>query len=401
MKFNYVLLSMDEAWLKGGNRFLYTKALKKHILLVAKKFGYKIINFRNFHHRFILILDREISLECQKALSYIPGIGVVMPTCFLPNEFDKIESFILEELKTFKSLPSTFKLETKRRFSDFPMNSMEMDAQLGASVLSQFPELKVCLKNPQLTIYVEILELGAFVAFKRIKGIGGLPVGSSGRCLTLLSGGFDSAVASFLAAKRGCAQEFVFFHVYPFVGEEVKEKVASLFEVLKTFQIESKLHIVSFGEVQQEIAKVCSKNYRTLFFRKAMIDAANMLASKNNLQGLITGDSLSQVSSQTLENLEIIDRNSPRIILRPLIGMNKQEILSLARQIGTHDISEIPHQDACSLLAARHPILRPDIKYWENFTEQHSFENLIKKVISETQTYNSKKLFQDLPPLSL
>jgi len=241
---------------------------------------------------------------------------------------------------------------------------MQLSAEIGGRILMAYPELRVDLGAPELRISLRVLEDGIYVHTSQFEGIGGLPAGTSGHVVVLLSGGFDSPVAAYLMAKRGCSLSFVFFHAYPYVGDEVKAKVRELVEVLCTYQQRCSLYIVNYGRIQQAIAEACDPTYRTVLFRWYMLRAAELLANKLQAEGLVTGDVLGQVSSQTLSNLALLDRATLLPVLRPLLGHNKREIIDLARRIGTHDISVRPHDDACALFAAKHPILRPSQAYW-------------------------------------
>jgi tRNA uracil 4-sulfurtransferase len=203
--------------------------------------------------------------------------------------------------------------------------------------------------------------------------------------VTLLSGGFDSPVASYLMSKRGCKQTFAFFYAYPFVGEEVKEKIISIAKVLGKYQRGSKLHIIPFGDIQNLISKKCHEEYRTILFRKYMMDCSYLLADKVKADALLTGDALGQVSSQTIGNIQAIEYFAKKPIFRPLVGFNKIEIINLAREVGTHDISIIPHDDACSLFAPKSPIIRPDMEYFKKFEKDDEVDAEVEKAVANAE----------------
>ncbi len=218
-----------------------------------------------------------------------------------------------------------------------------------------------------------------------LPGIGGIPVATSGHVVSLISGGFDSPVASYLMSKRGCQLTLVFCHAYPFVSHAVLDKIKRLAASLGRYQQGLDLYILPFGSLQEAIAKACKEEYRTLLFRHYMIKAADQLAHRVKADALCMGDALSQVSSQTMRNIAVLDRSTVRPILRPLIGFNKVEVIALAKKIGTHDISVIPQEDACSLLAPRHPITKPYFPYWTYFTETYHFEDEINQALDDAE----------------
>lgn len=189
-------------------------------------------------------------------------------------------------------------------------------------------------------------------------------------------------------SKRGCIQTFVFFYSYPFVGEEVKDKIEALAAELGKYQSDCKLYVVPFGKIQKKIAKVCRENYRNILFRKYMVECSNLLAERIQADALLTGDSLGQVSSQTIGNISLVDQISRLPVFRPLIGFNKKETIQLAKKIGTHDISVIPHDDACSMFAPRHPVIKPKNDYWHQFNEENDFSKELEQALDEAEVHH-------------
>ena len=358
---NTILISIDELWLKKTNRPFYFKALTSHIKEVLSYYSEKF-SCKNEHQRILIQSESELPEECLHNLAKIPGISKLSPS-YRVESYEEIFPLLQREVK--KHSPSRFRIHTKRSDKNFFKKSMEVSQETGAFILEKFPSLKVDLVRPEMTFYITIVKDGIHLFTEKIPGMGGLPWGTSGHVITLLSGGFDSPVAAYLMAGRGCRQTFVFFYSYPFVGEEVKDKIIDLSSTLACFQKETKLIVVPFGDLQSLITKKCKPEYRTILFRRYMIECANLLADEYDADALATGDSLGQVSSQTIHNLSAMDKSSSRTILRPLIGMNKQGIMDLATQIGTYSISLRPHDDACSLFAVRHPVLHPDPLYWD------------------------------------
>jgi thiamine biosynthesis protein ThiI len=306
----------------------------------------------------------------------------------LPVKFEEIYPAVKEMLESQKTLPKSFKVKTIRSFKNFSKNSLEVSRSIGGMILGDFPNLKVQMKDAELVVQINITSDNIFVSVNKYFGMGGQPYGTTGHLITLLSGGFDSPVASYLMAKRGCSQTFTFFYSYPFVSEDVKEKILDLASFLGRFQRETQLYIIPFGEIQKKIAKNCREEYRTLLFRKYMVECAGLLAEKLNAEALCTGDSLAQVSSQTMGNISLIDSTSKLSIFRPLLGFNKSETISLANDIGTYKISERPHDDACSLFAPKHPIIKPDKKYWEDYDKGFNYINELNECLSNAEVFN-------------
>lgn len=388
--YNTLVINIDELWLKGKNRPLYFKAMRKHINDTIGAYHNAEFTCKNEEQRFVAKSDSDFSSEAIEALLRVPGIHTLMPARRIDEVFyDAIFPVVKQELERMDNLSSfaTFKVETRRSYKEFPMTSMEVSQQMGGLVLEAFPELKVDVKTPQLVIEIRILQKNIYVSTRKMMGVGGLPVGTSGHIVSLISGGFDSPVASYLMSKRGCRQTFIFFYAYPFVGDEVKDKILKLMEVLGQYQRNCRLYVVPFGDVQNVISKNCHPDYRTVFFRKAMVQCAGKLAKRVKAEALLTGDVLGQVSSQTIGNIAVVEKTAPLPIFRPLVGFNKIEIIDLAKKIGTHDISVIPHDDACSLFAPKHPVIKPDRHVVEKFDNQVSLDEELEKGLTEAEVY--------------
>jgi thiamine biosynthesis protein ThiI len=245
----------------------------------------------------------------------------------------------------------------RRAYKAFPLTSQQLNEALGSFVLKRFP-VRVDLKHPDLTLYLEILPTEAFLYLERVPGPGGLPVGVAGRVMALVSGGIDSPVAAYRMMRRGCLVSFVHFHGAPFLDRRTQEKVREIVKLLTRFQYGSHLILIPFGEVQQEVVVNAPAPYRVLLYRRLMGRIAEHLAGLEGATALVTGESLGQVASQTLENLTVIEEAVKMPVLRPLVGMDKEEISAEAREIGTYEISIQPDQDCCTLFVPRHPATR-------------------------------------------
>ncbi len=284
--YNILIINVDELWLKGKNRPMYFKAIRRHVRELLRAYHTADFDSRSEEQRIVARSETPFAMETVGALLKVPGIHSVAPAHRIPVDYDAIMPALIGELKSQEPLPATFKVQTKRSNKTFPMTSMEVSASIGEKVLDEFPRLRASMKTPELVIEIRILAGNIYISTRREMGVGGLPVGTSGHVISLLSGGFDSPVASYLMGKRGCRLTYIFFYAYPFVGDEVKDKIKKLTRVLGQYQRHSSLYVVGFGEIQNLISKHCQMEYRTLLFRKAMIQCANLLAGKIKAEAL-------------------------------------------------------------------------------------------------------------------
>lgn len=384
--YSVLILNVDELWLKGDNRPLYFRALKSHIRQVMDLVHKSKYEISTENHRFILFSEKVFEENILTVLSKIPGIHSIIPAIKIGKNYNEIFPAVKRELESVDMTEiKSFRIITKRADKGFYPKSMEVSKEIGSLVLEEFPKLKVDLSKPDISIGIRILAEHIFISSKIVPATGGLPVGTGGHIVTLLSGGIDSPVASFLMSKRGCKQTFVFFYAYPLVSGEVKVKIKKLASILAGYQRYSKLYIIPFGNFQKKIAKMCKAGYRTLLFRKYMIESATILARQINAEAVLTGDSLGQVSSQTLRNISSLDKFISMTILRPLIGFNKIETINMAKKIGTFDISIIPYDDACSMLAPKHPIIKADPDYMSDFFRENDFAVELNGLITNAE----------------
>jgi tRNA uracil 4-sulfurtransferase len=248
----------------------------------------------------------------------------------------------------------SFKIEARRGTKDFPMNSQQLNVELGAFI-HDLTGAPVRLNGPELTCYVELVGQHAYLYFEKIAGGGGLPARSGGRVMCLLSGGIDSPVAAYRLMRRGCQTSYVHFHSFPHTTAESQEKVRRIIQVLSRYQLESRLYMVPFAELQREIVAFAPPALRVVLYRRFMVRIAEVIATKEKAAALVTGDSLGQVASQTLNNLRVVSAAASLPIFRPLIGDDKEEIIRVARAIGTYEISILPDQDCCTMFVPKHP----------------------------------------------
>ncbi len=348
---NSVLVRYHEVALKKGNRPYFTELLKRNLISSVKDLGCREV--KSLSGRLLLLFNGSANpQEIRRRIDAVFGVANFSFVEGAGPDLEELKNKILERLdgKRFAS----FRIETKRDDKKFPLTSPEINRELGA-VVKERTGARVDLKNAEFTVSVEILPQGAFFGFEKIPGPGGLPVGASGRVVSLISGGIDSPVAAYRMMRRGCRLIFVHFHSAPYLDKTSQEKVRELVKYLSRYQFSSRLYLVPFGEIQRQIIAGALRPLRVVLYRRMMLRIAESIASKERASALVTGESLAQVASQTLSNLAVIEQAATLLILRPLVGMDKQEIIDQARRIGTFDISIIPDQDCCQLFVPRHP----------------------------------------------
>jgi thiamine biosynthesis protein ThiI len=346
-----VLIRYHEIALKKGNRQYFTELLKRNLLTAVKDLGPKEV--RSLPARILLTfksdIDQQLLIERVGTVFGIANFSIVERTA---RDIDVLRERILNSLNgaPFES----FRIETQRGDKTFPLTSPEINRRLGAAVKER-SGARVDLENAAFTVIVEILPRDAFFGFNKMPGAGGLPVGGSGRVVALISGGIDSPVAAYRMMKRGCRLIFVHFHSAPFQDRTSQEKVRRLMSLLTRHQFTSRLYLVPFGEIQRQIVAAVARPLRVVLYRRMMLRIAEAIARREKARALVTGESLGQVASQTLDNMSVIQQAARLPILRPLVGMDKQEIIDQARRIGTFEISSIPDQDCCQLFVPKHP----------------------------------------------
>lgn len=305
-----------------------------------------------------------------------------MLTYQLDADLQAVEDLLIEVLPEHPF--STFKIVTERRDKSFPITSYDVNCRIGAFV-AQRTGARADMHTPEATIRIEILPGGIFLGFDKIPGAGGLPVGTAGRVLTLLSGGIDSPVAAYRMMRRGARSSFVHFHGYPFLDDRSIEKARQLARHLTSYQFQSRLYLVPFGEVQRRVVVDAPEAYRVVIYRRLMVRIAEELARRESAAALVTGESLGQVASQTLENLTVIDSVAAGPILRPLIGMDKQEIIDQAERAGTYTISIQPDQDCCQLFMPRRPATRSRLADVERAESGLPVTDLVQEAVAAAE----------------
>ncbi|MCS7121009.1 MAG: tRNA 4-thiouridine(8) synthase ThiI [Archaeoglobaceae archaeon] len=352
------VIHYGEIGIKGKNRAFFEKKLVENIEKIAK-----IKAVRKSGR-----IEAEFKSEAEEKLKKIPGIKYFAPALKVEKDIEEIKKASLKVLpENFES----FKVESSRSDKTFPLTSPEINAELGKFIVERTGK-KVDLKKAEVKVYVEICEKESYIYSKKVKGVGGLPVGTAGKVVSLVSGGIDSPVASFLMMKRGCEVVAVHFFNETLHSKEVRKKIVMLAEKLAEFQGKMRLYMVPFESIQLEIIRDVPAKLRMIAYRRSMMRMANIVAKKEKAKAIVTGDNLSQVASQTLDNIATINSASALPVLSPLIGMDKEEIIEIAKKIETYKISTIPYEDCCSLLVSKHPETRArkeDVEKYEFYSE--------------------------------
>ncbi len=346
-----VLIRYHEIALKKGNRSYFTELLKRNILAAVKDLGAKEI--KSLPARLLLTFTNDVDAALlQQRVATVFGVANFSPVQRTARDIDVLRERILDSLNGQRF--ASFRIDTQRGDKTFPLTSPEINRQLGAAVKEK-SGAQVDLSHAECTVTVEVLPHDAFFGFNKLAGAGGLPVGASGRVAALISGGFDSPVAAYRMMQRGCRIVYVHFHSAPYQDKTSQDKVRELVAHLTRHQFQSRLYMVPFGEIQRQIVAAVARPLRVVLYRRMMLRIAEAIARREKAKALVTGESLGQVASQTLDNMAVIQQAARLPILRPLVGMDKQEIVDQARRIGTFETSAIPDQDCCQLFVPKHP----------------------------------------------
>ena len=359
MTYHY-LLGHGELALKGKNRSFFEKRLADNINRKARRDSLPL-TARLIYGKILV----KTELEERDALDFLKGvfgIATIRGVTLFPYDYDALKDGIAASVKGLASAAATFRITTNRAFKMFQKTSMEVSREIGGVILDAYPTLKVDLFNPELEISIDIRSEGFFVSCGKTRGAGGFPEGTQGKALLLLSGGIDSPAAGYSAMKKGLSVDAVYFHTPPFTSGAALEKVRDLAAVLKRHSARAsiRLFVVDIAGLQAEIVSKCEQSAATILLRAAMIRTAAAIAKKGRYEALVTGDSLGQVASQTLRSLSVADGFSDMFIIRPLIGMDKSDIIELSKKIGAFEISCRPFEDCCTLFVPKHPLTKPD-----------------------------------------
>ena len=388
-----LLCKYGEIVLKGGNRRYFEDTLVREMRYRAANFGnFQITNVQSTMT--IEPLDDFADLDGMfDAARRLFGIAAVGRAAVAEKNMDSILEIAKAYLPAFLEGKKTFKVEAKRSDKTFPLSSPEISATVGGAILSVCPRLKVDVHNPDITLRVEVRDRAAYVHAGQFKGAGGLPVGTNGKGLLLLSGGIDSPVAGWMMAKRGVRLEAVYFESMPYTSEQARQKVLDLAALVARWSGSIMVHVISLTHIQEELVRNCEEEYFTLLLRRYMMQLANMVAKKQDCQALITGESLGQVASQTMHALNVTNALAEYPVFRPVIGMDKEEIVQLARHIGTFETSILPFEDCCTVFTPRHPKTRPQLDKVVEEEKKLPFEELCREAFETAQSIYIKAKF--------
>ena len=373
MKYTAFLIKYAEIAIKGKNRGLFEEALVKQIKYALKKSvpaeSLEQEGLAGFFE--VTKASGRIYIECLKEfdldevvgnLRCVFGITGICPVRHVADEgFDKLSEEVIRFVdEVYPDKHKTFKVNARRARKDYPLNSQEINMELGGRILDRFPELKVDVHTPEIWLNIEIRER-IYIYSETIPGPGGMPVGTNGKGMLLLSGGIDSPVAGYMIAKRGVKIDAVYFHAPPYTSERAKQKVIDLAKIVAKYSGPIYLHVINFTDIQMEIYEKCPKDELTIIMRRYMMRIAEDLAKQSECLGLITGESIGQVASQTMQSLNCTNEVCTLPVYRPLIGFDKQEIIERSEQIGTYETSILPYEDCCTIFVAKHPVTKPNL----------------------------------------
>ena len=379
------LLKMGEIVLKGLNRRRFEERLMGNLQRRLHPYG----RFRAISRQSIVYVepleetcDLDGAWESMKQLFGIVGLSRAKSCEKNPDAFFQAAcAYLDEDLKNAKS----FKVESKRSDKTFPMTSIELSQYVGGLLSEAYPHLKVDVHNPELIVHLEVRDFAGYVHANPEPGAGGLPVGVGGRAVALLSGGIDSPVACYMMAKRGLALEMVHFFSYPYTSNEAKEKVLELASLLTGYCGRLTVNIVPFTGIQEELRRSCPEPYFTLAMRRFMMRISEMIADRVGAGALVTGESLGQVASQTMAAMAVTEDVVKKPVFRPLIGMDKEEIVKISRHIGAFDTSILPYEDCCTVFTPRHPRTQPKVSDFDDIETKYDFEGLCQQAFDNIE----------------
>ena len=359
------LVKYGEIGVKGKNRYIFENMLMEQIRHALKTAEGEFEVTKEQGRIYVNVVSDDYDYdETVEALSRVFGIVGFCPLLQVEDEgFDKLAETVVDYLgKEYTEKNFTFKVNARRARKNYPLDSMEINAELGEKILDAFPESKVDVHNPEVMVCIEIRSL-INIYSKEIPGPGGMPVGSNGKAMLLLSGGIDSPVAGYMIAKRGVALDATYFHAPPYTSERAKQKVVDLAKLVARYSGPINLHVVNFTDIQLYIYEKCPHEELTIIMRRYMMKLAEHFAKENRCLGLITGESIGQVASQTMQSLAATNEVCTMPVYRPLIGFDKQEIVEVSEKIDTYETSIQPFEDCCTIFVAKHPVTKPNIEY--------------------------------------
>ncbi|MDY6220753.1 MAG: tRNA uracil 4-sulfurtransferase ThiI [Candidatus Alectryocaccobium sp.] len=359
--FHAFLIKYAEIGIKGKNRYLFEDALVREIRRVLRKVEGSFDVTKEMGRVYVNANGEYDYDEAVDALKHVFGITGICPVTIVEDTgFEDLKKAVADYInEVYPDKNKTFKVFARRSKKSYPLDSMEINRELGGVILDAFPEMKVDVHDPEILLTVEVRSR-IYLYSKVIPGPGGMPVGTAGKGMLLLSGGIDSPVAGYMVSKRGVVLEAVYFHAPPYTSERAKDKVVDLAKLVSKYSGHIKLHIVNFTEIQLAIYDNCPHDELTIIMRRYMMKIAERFALNDGCHGLITGESIGQVASQTMQSLRCTNEVCTLPVFRPLIAFDKQDIIDIALKIDTYDTSVLPYEDCCTIFVAKHPVTKPD-----------------------------------------
>ena len=381
-----ILIRYGEIHLKGQNRPYFERLLMGEIRNAVKKFPGATVE-RGDGRYYVENFDEADGEDIIAALSKVFGIHSLTPAYEVEKDIDAIAAEAIRQMDEYilENGKKSYKVDTKRSDKRFPMKSNEISAEIGGRILEHDPSLTVDIHKPEMRVFVEIRDKAAYVYTKVIPGQGGMPIGSNGKAMLLISGGIDSPVAGHMVAKRGVRLSAVHYYSFPYTSERARDKVIELTKQVAAYAGEIKLHLVHFTDIQMAIYEKCPHQHLTLIMRRFMMHIADRLARESGMQAVVTGESIGQVASQTIESLAVTDSVVELPVFRPLIGMDKIEIIERAQQIGTYETSILPYEDCCTVFVPKHPTTRPNMESIIKSESVLDVDALIEDALSKSE----------------
>ena len=387
--FTAFLIKYAEIGVKGKNRYLFEDALVQQIKYALKRCDGEF-KVRKTQGRIYVDAVGEFDFdETVDNLKTVFGISGICPVVYVEDEgFEKLGKTIVEYMdNVYPDKNKTFKVNARRARKNYPLDTMELNREVGAVILDAFPEMKVDVHNPDIMLYVEIREK-IYIYSEIIPGPGGMPVGTNGKAMLLLSGGIDSPVAGYMISKRGVKIDAVYFHAPPYTSERAKQKVVDLARLVSRYSGPIYLHVINFTDIQLAIYEKCPHDELTIIMRRYMMKIAEHIAKETECLGLITGESIGQVASQTMHSLYATNEVCTMPVYRPCIGLDKQVIVDISEKINTYETSILPFEDCCTIFVAKHPVTKPNLEYIKRHEEslKDVIDDLMEKALETKET---------------
>ncbi len=391
MRYSTFLIKYAEIAIKGKNRYVFEDALMHRIRLVLKRVDGDFAVSKTQGRVFVDCNSEYDEEEVINALLTVFGINAICPVVKVETKsFDELTEDVIRYVgEEYPEKNGTFKVFARRADKSYPVCSMDMNKELGAAILDAYPDMKVDVHKPEIELNVEVRE-SIYIYSRQIDGPGGMPIGTNGKAMLLLSGGIDSPVAGYMIAKRGVKIDAVYFHAPPYTSERAKQKVVDLARIVAKYAGTICLHVINFTDIQLAIYEKCPHDELTIIMRRYMMKIAEHIAKENDCLGLVTGESIGQVASQTMQSLAVTNEVCTLPVFRPLIGFDKQEIIGISEKIGAFETSILPYEDCCTIFVAKHPVTKPNLGVIKKSEQRLAdcIDELVAKAIETDEIIN-------------